>query len=218
MGRPKLVIWGAGGHAGVVADIIRSGDDYEIAGFLDDVTPGRSAGRCHDAPLWVERTCLPELRRDGVEFLIVAMGDCHARLRLAAAARDLGFSLATAVHPSAILASQVRIGAGSVIAAGSVVCVDVSLGENVIVNTCASVDHGSVIGDGAHVGPGARVGGRVILERAVFEGMGAIIVAGVRIGANSVIGAGAVVLSDIPEGVVAYGVPAKVRREVGADA
>ena len=37
----KLVIWGASGHALVVADIIRLGSDYKIVGFLDDVNPSR---------------------------------------------------------------------------------------------------------------------------------------------------------------------------------
>ena len=32
----KLIIWGASGHARVVADIIRVAGAYEIAGFLDE--------------------------------------------------------------------------------------------------------------------------------------------------------------------------------------
>jgi PglD N-terminal domain len=43
--RPKIVIWGAGGHALVVADIIRLRDDYELVGFLDDVNPERAGTR-----------------------------------------------------------------------------------------------------------------------------------------------------------------------------
>lgn len=39
--------------------------------------------------------------------------------------------------------------------------------------------------------------------------------AGVRIGADSVIGAGSVVLSDVPDRVVAAGTPARVVREIG---
>lgn len=48
----------------------------------------------------------------------------------------------------------------------------------------------------------------------VWLGAGAIVCPGVSIGENSVLGAGAVVTRDIPAGVVAYGNPARVAREV----
>ncbi|MEJ2582051.1 MAG: DapH/DapD/GlmU-related protein [Acidobacteriota bacterium] len=50
------------------------------------------------------------------------------------------------------------------------------------------------------------------LERGVTVGIGASIVDSVTIGRNSVIGAGSVVTKDVPPGVVAYGVPARVVR------
>jgi galactoside O-acetyltransferase len=67
--------------------------------------------------------------------------------------------------------------------------------------------------------PDRRRGGRpamapVVLERNVFVGNGARILKGVTIGAHSVIGAGSVVVSSIPEGVIAAGNPARVVREL----
>jgi acetyltransferase-like isoleucine patch superfamily enzyme len=53
--------------------------------------------------------------------------------------------------------------------------------------------------------------------RGAWIGIGATIIDRVRIGEYSVVGAGAVVVSDIPAGVVAYGVPATVIREATAD-
>ena len=49
----------------------------------------------------------------------------------------------------------------------------------------------------------------------VWLGGGAIVCPGVTIGENSVVGAGAVVTRDLPAGVVAAGVPARVLREIG---
>jgi acetyltransferase-like isoleucine patch superfamily enzyme len=49
-------------------------------------------------------------------------------------------------------------------------------------------------------------------------GIGAILLPGARIGEGAQIGAGAVVAGDIPAGVVAAGVPAKVMRRRGAAA
>ena len=48
----------------------------------------------------------------------------------------------------------------------------------------------------------------------VWLGGGVIVCPGVTIGADSVVGAGAVVTSDLPEGVVALGVPARVVRSL----
>jgi acetyltransferase-like isoleucine patch superfamily enzyme len=70
--------------------------------------------------------------------------------------------------------------------------------------------------------PRRRRGGQpamaaVELGENVFIGDRALILKGVRIGADSVIGAGSVVVSSIPEGVVATGNPARVVRELGSD-
>jgi acetyltransferase-like isoleucine patch superfamily enzyme len=52
----------------------------------------------------------------------------------------------------------------------------------------------------------------VILEDGVWLGAGVIVLAGVRIGSGTIVGAGSVVTRDLPENVVAVGVPARVIR------
>ncbi len=49
----------------------------------------------------------------------------------------------------------------------------------------------------------------------VWLGGGAVVCPGVSIGQDTVVGAGAVVTRDLPAGVVAAGVPARVVREIG---
>ena len=56
--------------------------------------------------------------------------------------------------------------------------------------------------------------GDVFLEDGVFLGMNVLIVRPVRIGRGSVVAAGAVVVNDIPDNVVAGGIPAKVIRGI----
>ena len=55
----------------------------------------------------------------------------------------------------------------------------------------------------------------IVVADNVWLGAGAIVCPGVSIGADTVVGAGAVVLRDLPAGVVAGGVPARVLREIG---
>jgi maltose O-acetyltransferase len=49
----------------------------------------------------------------------------------------------------------------------------------------------------------------------VWLGSGAVVCPGVTIGENTVVGVGAVVTRDLPGGVVAVGIPARVQREIG---
>src|SRR5262249_7158437 len=119
--RRRLVIWGGSGHALVVADIVRLSATYEIVGFLDDVEPERQNTKFHGIPILGGREQLDKLRDSGVEFLIVGIGDCAARLKLADVAREKGFSLATAIHSRAIIAADVEIGPGTMVAAGAVI-------------------------------------------------------------------------------------------------
>jgi acetyltransferase EpsM len=78
------------------------------------------------------------------------------------------------------------------------------------VNTAASVDHHCSIGDAVHIAPGVRLAGNVKIGQGAWVGIGATIIENVRIGDGAVIGAGSVVVEDIPDAVVAYGVPARV--------
>jgi UDP-N-acetylbacillosamine N-acetyltransferase len=202
----------------VVADVIRLRDDYEIVGFIDDVNPERAGSKFSGAHILGGQEKLEHLRLEGVDPLIFGFGNCEARLKLARLVREKGFWLATAIHPSAVVAADVVIGAGTVVAAGVVINPGATIGENVIVNTCASVDHDCRVEDGAHVCPGVRLAGNVVVGRAAWVGIGATVVDRTRIGSGAIIGAGAVVVDDIPDGVVARGFPARVIRRVRPDA
>jgi maltose O-acetyltransferase len=61
---------------------------------------------------------------------------------------------------------------------------------------------------------GWESGSPIVLGDNVWLGGGAIVCPGVTIGDDTVVGAGAVVTRDLPAGVVAAGVPARVLREI----
>ena len=148
------------------------------------------------------------------EINCVGFGDCRMRHELTTWLQTRGFSLPVAVHPRATVADDVTIGPGTVIAAGAVVNPVTRIGSSVIINTSASVDHECVIGDAAHIGPGAHLAGRVVVGQAAQIGIGATVIDRIHIGSGAIVGAGAVVVKDIPDHVVAYGVPARIRRMV----
>ena len=212
MKKQQLVIWGASGHALVVADIVRVVGEYEIVGFIDDINPNSRYSKFCGATILGGREQLKILKEKGVENIILGFGNCEARLEISSLVAKEGFSLATAIHPRAVIANDVKIGNGVVIVAGAVVNPGVIVGDNVIVNTCASVDHGCKVGDGVSICPGVHIGGNVEIGKGVWVGIGTTVKDRVKIGDHTIIGAGSVVVKDIPSNVVAYGVPASVRK------
>lgn len=207
----KIVIWGASGHAMVVADIIRQAGWYEITGFIDSLNPDRHGSEFCGARVLGGEEQLGKLLDLGIDHIIFGFGNCEARLRLSEQVKPKGFHIASAIHPRAIIAPDVTIGAGTVVMGGAVINSGTLIGENVIVNTSASVDHECNIGDGAHICPGVHLAGKVTVGRGAWVGIGATVVDHVSLGRGSLIGAGAVVVTDIPDDVIAYGNPAKVK-------
>jgi len=77
----------------------------------------------------------------------------------------------------------------------------------------------AIIGDRVKIGPGVVVGGRSeiydvpVIEDDVQLGVGAKILGPVRVGRGAIVGANAVVLHDVPAGVVVGGIPARILRQ-----
>jgi len=212
-----IVVWGAGRHALVVVDAIRAAGRWEVWGLIDDVNPDRAGGQLEGLPVFGGEG-LAHARAEKVTHLIVAIGDNEPRVRCADRARELGFELATVVHPTAIVGSGVEIGEGSFVAAGAIINPKCRIGNNVLINTKASVDHECVLEDGVHIGPGVTLGGSVTVHTRARVALGAAVRDDVSIGRGAVVGVGAAVVSDIEDGVVAYGVPARPIRKGPSDA
>jgi len=209
----RCLVWGAGGHAKVVAEILRL-RCWEVVGFIDDVNADRKGREFYGAAVLGGREVLDDLLSSGVKNAVVGFGDNRLRVKIAGELSGRGFDLVSAIHPGATCASDVSIGEGSVVASGAVIGPSTRVGCQVIVNTQASLDHDCVIGEGAHIGPGAIVTGVVDVGECAWIGAGAVIADHKTIGADSVVGAGAVVVKDVPASVVAVGVPARVTRKV----
>jgi acetyltransferase EpsM len=207
----RIVLWGASGHARVVADILARAGRFTACGYVDEVTPARWGTSFCGQPV-LSPDDAKTLFAQGVRAAIIAIGNCAVRLAAAERARALGFTLETAVHPAAVVGADVTLGPGTVLAAGAIVNPGSVLGAHVIINTAASVDHDCRLADGVHVAPGARLAGTVTVGTAAWVGLGALVAENRTIGARTLVGAGSVVVRDLPDDVVAYGNPARVRR------
>lgn len=209
----RVLIVGAGGHAQVVADILQQQPSLQAIGYLDDnsVLHGQTLLGLPVLGSMAQSTSFLH------EAVIIAIGDNRLRRQLYEQWSAHGEQFVTLQHPSAVLARDVTIGSGTLIAAGVIVNPGSVIGANVILNTGCTIDHHTRIGAHVHVAPGVHTGGEVTIEEGVLIGIGATIMPRCSLGAWSRVGAGAVVHADVPAGETVVGVPARALVRTGKE-
>ncbi|SFB29945.1 sugar O-acyltransferase, sialic acid O-acetyltransferase NeuD family [Cohnella sp. OV330] len=207
----NLVIFGAGGHAKSIIDIVERSGIWRIAGLLDGI---KAAGtKVYGYEILGDQNYLAQ--DASITGVIVGIGDNWLRARAVEAIRSVRIDcrFVSAVHPHASIAKGATIGDGSVIMAGAVVSSDAVVGEHCVLYTLSSLDHDSVMENFVSLAPHAATGGNVRIGSFGAIAIGARIVHSTSIGEHTVIGAGATVLSDIGSYSIAYGTPARVIRK-----
>lgn len=235
----NIVVYGAGGHAKAVIDVVEKQGIFRILGVLDDRKPPGSgfygyevlggmewlhaqsslrASTQGEGPYQPSQVaadlCASPHEAGPLAGIIVAVGDNWTRSTLAAYISEAfpHLPFVSAVHPSAQIAKGAIIGDGTVVMAGSIVGSDSVIGRHNVMYPLTSLDHDSATGDFVSFAPKSATGGGVKIGSCTAIAVGATVAHAISIGDHVVIGAGATVLSDIPSFTVAYGTPARVIR------
>lgn len=200
-----LAILGASGHGKVIADAALCSGWTNII-FFDDAWP-----KVTQFGSWPVIGTTKKLLNECEQFeaAIIGIGDNAIRYAKGAVLREAKISVATIIHPRAVISSSARVGQGSVVFAGAVINPDGVIGEHCIVNTNATVEHDCTLGDAVHISPGANLAGQVCVGELTWVGLGANVRQCITLGRGVKIGAGAVVVKDVPDLCTAIGVPAK---------
>ena len=204
----NVVIVGAGGHGRVVLEILRQQPGLQVVGFIDtneDLHHTKIDGINVLGDIRLTLT-FPAMDVHGA---IVAIGDNTARRAYKRHLTMAQVPLVNAIHPQAILSSNVCVDTNVVICAGAILSAGVHVWDSVIINTGAIIDHETMLGTACHIGPGACIAGRVVVELQAMVGIGATVIQNITIGKNATVGAGAVVTKDVPDGATVVGVPAQ---------
>lgn len=193
-----MYLYGASGHAKVIMDILEA-NQIEIEGLIDD---NPEVNELSGYPVFHQR--------DDLSPLIISIGNNRIRRMIAG---KLKVEFGIAIHPSAIISPSVKIGEGTVIMPGVIINADVVIGKHCIINTGATIDHECVIEDYCHIAPGVNISGCTTVGEGTWLGVGSCVIQGLHIGNNCMIGAGSVVVKDIPDAVIAFGNPCRVRKK-----
>ena len=130
MSARPLIVYGAGGHGKVVADILIARGE-KVTGFLDDTKT--ESMKVLGLPVlgsseWLDVN--PNVR------VALGVGNNIVRARTAELCLAKQAELVTAIHPSAVIAQSAVVEEGAVIMALAVVNPDGVVGRGAIVNTC----------------------------------------------------------------------------------
>ena len=179
-----VIVIGAGGHGRSVAEAILLLGRDELIGFVDD-------GADANAKVWtypiLGRTDSLHTLREHADAVVVAIGNNTVREKLHARAREVGFELLSVIHPTAFVSPTAALGSGCAVMAGAVVGTEAHLGEGVIVNCGATVDHHCRVGAFGHLGVNACMAGGSVLGHRAWMQAGAALGYGVKIAADTVL-------------------------------
>ena len=211
MPEKSLYLLGGGGHGSVALDaLLKCG--MTVAAILDGGWP--PGHRILGVPVAGPDSFLDGVQPDAV-VLVNGVGNLDARIALYRRWCERGYRFASFVHPAAVVGPEVILAAGCQVMAGVVLQCRASVGENVVINTRASIDHDCRIEPHAFIGPGVVLCGSVVVGEATLVGAGAVVLPGVSIGKNVIVGAGAVVNRAVPDGATVMGNPARAATQQG---
>lgn len=165
---------------------------------------------------WNELKPILENNADAIEDIVIENDRRNSAIPLL----DLK-DIPARIEPGAIIRQQVTIGKNAVIMMGALINIGAVIGEGTMIDMGAVLGGRATVGARCHIGAGAVLAGviepasakPVVVEDDVLIGANAVIIEGVHIGKNAVIAAGSVVLEDVPDNMVAAGVPARIIKQ-----
>ena len=205
----KLLILGTRTLAEEIADLASEVPGVRHVGYVENMDRSKAGRKIGGLPVcWVEE--VPGMKGD--HWAVCGLATTH-RERFIDQVFAAGLRFTTLVHPSSRISTRSSIGEGTILSVNTVIAAHTTLGRHVLVNRGALIGHHTEIEDYVTIHPGANIAGTCRVGKGTYIGMGAVVINGVSIGAHAVIGAGAVVTKDIPEHVLAVGVPARIVKE-----
>ena len=204
--KKNIVVVGAGGHAKMIIDIIKTNPEYNLLGVIDIghvlgslINPPDSI---LNIPIIGTHENFNEILERGVDNAVNAVGfindPTHRKLVFNMLKKD-GFKLPNIIHNSALIEPSAEIGIGNHILANSFIGSSSKIKENCIINSGSIITHDVEVKSNVHITPGALIAGNVKISSDTIIGMGSTIHFKVKIGKNVKINNGSNIIGDIAD-------------------
>jgi sugar O-acyltransferase (sialic acid O-acetyltransferase NeuD family) len=214
--KQHFIMWGASGHAKVLYELILS-QHGDVVALFDNQPDCKSP--LPGIPVFIGRQgfeswfCNNHLLTPVAGIAAIGGDRGRDRVDYLELFRSRGLKTPSLIHATAYVSDNSMVEDNCQLLAFAMLGVESVLGEATILNTRASVDHECVLGKGVHVAPGAVLCGCIHIGDYSFIGAGAVVLPRITIGSNVIVGAGSVVTRNLPDNIIAYGIPAKIVRK-----
>lgn len=200
----KAYIFGASGHAKVIASIIHK--QFDTIRFVD-LAPTKN-------DVINEDEFFDQIDDYRNHDIYLGIGSNKIRIKIYKRLRELDIVPANCIAENAFIAHDAELGNGITVCPGSVVGTNAKIGNNTIINTLSGVDHDCILGDHSQVTAGVTFGGNVTVGKNCFFGVKSAVIPGINIGNNSIVMAGGVVYKDVPPNVMVGDNPARIMKKL----
>lgn len=186
----KLYIIGAGGFGREVSWLVErinaDTPSWEIAGFIDD-NPVFHGNEERGYPVLGGCEYFENIMEE--VWAVCAIGSAKIRIQVTEKLRTYkNVRFATLIDPSVMISEENTVGEGTIICAGSIITVGISIRNHVIVNLDCTVGHDDSIQDFVTLYPSVNVSGNVRIERGAELGTGTQVIQGKKIGRDTIVG------------------------------
>jgi sugar O-acyltransferase (sialic acid O-acetyltransferase NeuD family) len=204
---PKNIsIYGVGGHARAIYDLAC---DLQV-NVLSFICFGSNLDNFLGISVIKS---VEELEKSRNRSIVVAVGDNFVRNSIVySLKRNPVFDFPILAHPTSRISKFAKLGEGTTVLTGVNVGPYTLIGDFCILNTYSSIDHDCNMGQFSSLGPGVITGGNVEIGNRTALGIGCIVKHNVTVGSDAVIGGNSFINRNIPSGVMAFGVPATIKK------
>jgi len=213
MQKKNIVIFGNGGHAKVVAEVIKQENKFSISHFVVDHELNDIS---HTNVISEKLLDLSFIKSHKIYGGIIAVGSNTKRREISKKINRIfkNFIFITTVHPTAIISKGSFIGHGTVVMPNALINPDVVIKDHCVINSGCIVEHDCLINSFTSIAPGAILGGSVMLGEESYVGIGAVVSNNLSICKKTILGAGSVTVKSIKKSGVYIGVPSKLDKKV----
>jgi len=216
LGQEKLKIALVGarldGQAGVILDVLSYYKNIEVVAFFDN-TSKKKNNVIRNIPVVGDIHEITKFKDTKIDAIHVSIGDNKARYDIYKELELTGIPFLSIIHPTSIISSSAKIGAGCFIGANAVVQNNSIVGNYSMINTGAIIEHDNILGEATHIAPNACTGGRVKVHDLAFIGIGSVVVPDVSIGKSAFVNAGTLVKKSVSNGLTMIGYSSKIHKK-----